>query len=328
MRLTRAQLLLPLVICLLCQAMYRAFSVSALAYTAREAFFGGLCAAVVGALLVLVFLRLGGVLSVLPTESICKNVVCALLCLCLLFVAGQTVIWQLRFYQQMFGTGGWWVLLLCVAAAFLHCTPHALGRCARLLLAFCVVGAFCALLGLLGQSDLQRLAAEPLSTAGFSAAFWAQLCLLPDYLLLLACPVSTSTANKHENSLKEKQNDSDFRANKAKLAKNKVGRNENTTAANEDTAKFFLLPLLTFGVQFAAVLFTELLFGVQQAGVGGFEFLRSWALLNLSRYDGIVALLWLLLAFFRLRVFVFVAAQCNPFARAAKQSITGEGAVG
>ncbi len=319
MRLTRAQLLLPLAICLLCQALYRAFSVSALAYTAREAFFGGLCAAAWGAVLVLAFLWMGDVLSALSTGYACKNVVFAVVGICLLLGAGQTVTWQLRFYLQMFGAGGWWVLLLCLAAVCLHCTPLALVRCARLLCAFCVVAAICAALGLLGQSDLQRLATETLTAEGVFAAFGAQLCLAPEYLLLLVCPACRTNANSCVNVPKPDGANRPTRGNHARALRDNPKMRGNN-------ARFLLLPFLTFGVQFAAVLFTELLFGVQQAGVGGFEFLRSWALLNLSRYDGVIALLWLLLAFFRLRVFVFVAWQCCPFVCVAKQT-TGKGGI-
>ncbi len=297
MQLTRNQVYLPLCLCLVCRALYGAVSVQAIAYTAREAVFGGLCAALVWALVSFVLLQLGrGLAEISAAEAsggTCSNVVrekgtqggalCAaataakvLLCFVMLFGAGQTIAQQLQFYAVQFGAGGAWLALFCVAVCCLHATPHALVRCARVLLWLCAAAALCAVLGLAAQSDLQRLATTPLTTAGVGAAFWTGIGCYPEYFLLSICqPV--------------KQN------------------NGETT--------LLLLPLAPFGVQCAAVFCTELLFGVQGAGVGGFEFLRSWALLNFSRYDGVVALLWLLLAFFRLRVFAFAAVQVWPLGR-------------
>ncbi len=318
MQLNRVQLFAPLAICFLCQAMYRAFSVAALAYTAREAFFGGLCATAVGALLILLFLQLGRVLAAHTAFEICTNIALVLLCVCLWLGAGQTVAQMLRFYQQIFGAGGGWLLVLCGAALCVHCTPHALVRCARLLIVCLVVGALCMVLGLIGQSDLQRLSAVPLTATGFSAAFWAQLCLLPEHLLLLACSAGDALAQKGSPCASSGEACAEVNGNHAETG----DKNREIWRFLRGNTSFLWLPVLAFGVQFSAVLFTELLFGVQQAGVGGFEFLRSWALLNLSRYDGIIALLWLLLAFFRLRLLGFAAMQCAPAARAAGE---GEG---
>ncbi len=300
MQLTRNQVYLPLCLCLVGGALYRAVSVQAIAYTAREAVFGGLCAALVWALVSFVLLQLGRILAEIPPCETCSNVATTakvLLCFAMVFGMGQTAAQQLQFYAVQFGAGGGWLALFCVVACCLHATPHALVRCARVLLWLCVAAALCAALGLAAQSDLQRLATTPLTTAGVGAAFWVGIGCYPEYFLLMICQFV-----KHE---KEKTLCGKEGAPQQKACK-KCGH-------MQEEAPLLLLPLAPFGVQCAAVLCTELLFGVQGAEVGGFEFLRSWALLNFSRYDGVVALLWLLLAFFRLRVFAFAAVQVWPF---------------
>ncbi|MFI3168822.1 MAG: hypothetical protein R3Y06_02630 [Faecalibacterium sp.] len=276
MRLKRQQLVVPLYLCILCQVIYSFITLGAVPCTARELLFGGLCAAIAVSILLFVLFVLGRILAE-GAGTPWKKAVDVLLCILFLCAVVQTVAQQVQIYQIQFDKGVIWVVVLAGCALALRATVHAFLRCARLLFAFCVVVAVGALLGLIGQSDLHNLSAQGLTATGICAGFWMGCTLFPEYFaILIAAP-------------------------------------KRQTGAGQGAAAWIAMPFFALGAQFAVVFCAELIFGMQSAGVGGFECLRSWALLNFSRYDGMVVLLWLLIAFFRLRFFAFLAAQVNPF---------------
>ncbi len=292
MTFTHRQLVLPLSLCVLTQVLYASFSQEAIVYTAREMLFGGTCAALAVSVLLFGLLLVGQSFGAEPQSEIWKNVVCAFVFLALLCGAVQVVLQQVQFYVRQFGAGTLWVLLLAVAVICLHSTPNALVRCARLLLALLAVAVIIALLGLIAQSNVHYLSDDALTAMGVSNGFWAGLGLYPDYLAVLYC--------KQEPRKERAVRDKKISGQGALLC-------------------LLALPFFAVAVQVGVVLCAELIFGVQEAGVGGFEFLRSWAFLNFSRFDGVIVLLWLLLAYFRLRFLACVAWSISPFG-AEKQS--------
>ncbi len=300
MKITQQQLPLILVVCLLSQGLYTAFSVDAICCTTREILFGGTCAAVAVSLMLWGLLLLGQMFplcqSPAPSDALVQSAVAALLCFLLLCGMAQAVLQQVQFYYRPFGTGALWILLAALLVCVLHCTPHALLRCARLLAACCGVALLLSLLGLVGHSSWQNLSAEALTTQGVTNGFWAAFGLYPEYLALFICP-SAHTATQ-------------------------APTRQMVAAQKKNWRMLLALPFFVLGVQAGAVLCSELVFGVQQAGVGGFEFLRSWAFLSFSRFDGVVVLVWLLLSLFRLQFLAFLALQISPWQASAHSSAT------
>ncbi len=312
MKLQQQQLPLPLFVCLLCQVLYRAFFTTQINCTARELLFGGLCAACLLAfgLFVLSLLGQGFVASskkvyarthhtrgvqtqadsfdvVQGAQSAQKRAIRAIsatLCLLLLLGVVHGMVQQVQLYYRQFGAGALWVLLCACLVWKLHCAPHALLRCARLLLFFCVLASVAAALGLAAQSSWRNLSTEALTLQGLANGFWVGFGVYPEYLAIFVCAMQPIIVPASQVAPKQ-----------------------------GSLLPILVLPFGAVAVQFFVVLCSELIFGVPQAGVGGFEFLRSWAFLRFSRFDGVVVLLWLLLSFFRLRFLCFLAQQANPF---------------
>lgn len=296
MKMTRAQLPVPLLLCVVLQALYTSFVASQISCTAREMLVGGFVAALAVSALLCGLLLLGQGFVSVPQHAIWKNAVLAVVCLLLIYGMVQTVLQQLQLYYRQFTVGGVWVVLLAALTLGVGASPHALVRCARLLGAIAFGGALLCLLGLAAQSDLQHLSVAALTAQGVSNGFWLGFALLPEYLALLICPDCVGNKNSVKSAIETSGNESD------------------NAQPSPVRGQILLLLLPFFGVvvQAGMVFCSELVFGVPQTGVGGFEVLRSWAFLSFSRFDGVVVLLWVLLGYFRLRFLALLAWQTCP----------------
>ncbi len=293
MKMTRAQLPMPLLLCVVSQALYTSFMASQISCTAREMLAGGFVAALAVSALLCGLLLLGQGFASVPQHAIWKNAVLAVVCLLLVCGMVQTVLQQLQLYYRQFTVGGVWVVVLAALTLGVGTSPHALVRCARLLGVIALGGTLLCLLGLAAQSDLQHLSAAALTAQGVSNGFWLGFALLPEYLAMLICP--------------------DGVGNKKTVASANGNESENAQPSPvRGQILLLLLPFFGVAVQVGMVFCSELVFGVPQTGVGGFEVLRSWAFLSFSRFDGVVVLLWVLLGYFRLRFLALLAWQTCP----------------
>ncbi len=283
MTLKRGQMIQPLYLCVLCQVLYGSFSIEEINCTTREILFGGLWAAMAMAFVLWSFTLLALFICEENKSSAWRNVVFCLVSILSLIGVAQTVMQQVQFYERQFGAGCLWVVLFAGVALTLPCTAGTFARCSRILLVLFCAAMGLLLLGFFELSNVQNLSAEPLRVLGVSNAFWVGFGLYPEYLVLFVSRPSSHTL-----------------------------RETKAFCWNKELSAIVGLPFFAVLVQSGFVLCSELIFGVQENGVGGVEILRSWTFLNFSRFDAIVVLLWLLIAFFRLRFLAYVAMQIRP----------------
>lgn len=288
MKINRRQLIVPLFLCVLCNVLYRAFSQDNVGYTAREMLFGSFCAAIAVVIGVATVLLFAPVFARQEENKIWKNVVLLLIAILLFVAAGQTILWQVQCYYRQFQTGVVWVVFFALLLCGVHVTPSAFSACARLILWFCAIAAALLVLGLAEQASFQNLSVMPLREQGIKAAFWASFFSYPEYLALLFCVPDTKLQGAKQ------------------------------------WLPFLCIPFFAAAVQGLIILYGELIFASQMAEASGFEFLRSWAFLSFSRFDGVVVLLWMMLSYFRLRWLFFFACQANPLQKQMKRKQEGE----